>query len=109
MGPTTLFPNSSTPAKAGETISLYGTGFGSTTPEAPDGQVAAAAVPLASQPTVMVGGTVAQVMFAGLSAGSAGLYQINVTIPSGAASGDVPVVAQIGALSTQSGAMVAVQ
>jgi uncharacterized protein (TIGR03118 family) len=109
VGPATLFPNSSTPAKAGETISLYGTGFGPTTPAAADGQVVAAGLPLASQPTVMVGGTVAQVMFAGLSAGSAGLYQINVTIPSGAASGDAPVVTQLGALSTQSGAMVAVQ
>jgi uncharacterized protein (TIGR03437 family) len=109
VGPTTLFPNSSTPAKAGETISLYGTGFGPTTPAAPDGQLSTASGPLASQPTVMVGGAVAQVSFAGLSAGSAGLYQINVTIPSGASSGDVPVVTQIGALSTQSGAMIAVQ
>jgi uncharacterized protein (TIGR03118 family) len=79
VGPAVLFPNSSTPAKPGETVSLYGTGFGATNPVFPDGVVITSAYPLVALPTVTIGGVNANVTFAGLT--GAGLYQINVTIP----------------------------
>jgi uncharacterized protein (TIGR03437 family) len=107
VGNTTLFPNLSTPAKAGETIALFATGCGATTPAYPTGQMITQAYPLPTLPTVTVGGVNATVTFAGLT--EAGVYQINVTIPASTPSGDTPVVATINGASTQTGAIVTVQ
>ena len=97
----------SSPAKAGETIVLFGTGFGPTTPGYAAGQLITTPVALAALPTVTFGGTSANVTYAGLV--GAGLYQINVTIPQGTPSGDIPVVATIGGVSSQSTAIITVQ
>jgi uncharacterized protein (TIGR03118 family) len=90
VGPTTLVPNNSTPAAAGETIALYGTGFGATSPAAVSGGVVSAAAPLILTPAVLFDNVPGNVVFAGLIA--TGVYQINVVVPAGAPSGDVPVV-----------------
>jgi uncharacterized protein (TIGR03118 family) len=105
LGPTTI--SGATPAAPGETIVLYGTGFGVTNPATPAGQLITSALPLATLPTITVGGTASQVPFAGLT--YAGLFQINVTVPTTAASGDVPVVALVGSIASPSTAMIAVQ
>jgi uncharacterized protein (TIGR03437 family) len=47
---------------------------------------------VAIAPQVSIGGANAQVLFAGLSPGSVGLYQIDVVIPAGAGTGNVPVI-----------------
>ena len=71
----------SAPAQPGETLLLYGTGFGPTDPEVPAGQTVSAAAPLAagSNLSIRIGGIAANVRFAGLSA--PGLYQFNVDVP----------------------------
>jgi uncharacterized protein (TIGR03437 family) len=97
----------STPAAKGETIVLYGTGFGATTPAYPTGQLISTGYPLTTMPTVTFGGTSAVVQYAGLT--GAGLYQLNVTVPAGAASGDNVVVATVGGVSTQATAIITVQ
>lgn len=107
IGPTTLFPNLSTPAKAGESIVIYATGFGDTAPEVPDGSVTTGKLNLATPATVLIGGNPAQVVFAGVTA--PGIYQFNVTVPSSTPSGDNPVQIMIGSFSTPSGAMITVQ
>lgn len=107
VGPATLFPNASTPAKPGETIVLYATGLGATTPAIPDGKLITSALPLAAVPIVTIGGAQATVSFGGL--GSTGLYQLNVIVPATTADGDQPVVAQIGSQSSQTGAFITVQ
>ena len=106
VGPTTLFPNNSTPAKAGETISLYATSLGATNP-VEDGLVVTTAAPMVTTPTVTIGGAAATVAFAGMS--SSGLYQVNVVIPTGTASGDQAVVLTAGGTKTQTGALISVQ
>ena len=105
VGPVNLYPGASTPAKPGETIVLYGTGFGPTAPSA-DGQIVLAPTPAATQPTVAIGGISAVVTFAGLS--SSGLYQLNVRVPDAVPDGDSPVVAQSGAFRSQAIAVITV-
>jgi uncharacterized protein (TIGR03118 family) len=106
VGPTTLFPNLSTPAKSGETIVLWGTGMGPTTP-AVDGTVLTGPANLTTQPTVTIGSASATVTFAGLT--EAGLDQVNVTVPAGTANGDQPVVLTIGGVKSPSTALISVQ
>jgi uncharacterized protein (TIGR03118 family) len=106
VGPTSLIPGQTTPAHPGETIVLYGTGFGPTNP-AVDGQVLTAPVPAATLPVVTIGGASASVPFAGLS--SAGLYQVNVQLPSTLPDGDAAVTAQVGTGKAQPNLFIAVQ
>ncbi|HEV2689490.1 MAG TPA: hypothetical protein VGV35_13090, partial [Bryobacteraceae bacterium] len=90
-------------AKPGEFLVMYLLGMGPTAPLVPTG-VASPAVPLATvvnSPTVLVGGRNAQVFFAGLTPGLAGLYQINFQLPAGIPAGDADVVvSQTGPLGT---------
>ena len=98
VGPTTLVPNNSTPAAPGETIVLFGTGFGVTTPAAVSGGVVTTAAPLLLTPAILFDNVAGQVAFAGLI--YPGVYQINVVVPSGLPNGDVPVVASTGGYSS---------
>jgi uncharacterized protein (TIGR03118 family) len=106
IGPTTT--TGATPAAPGEAIVLYGTGFGVTNPAAPEGKLITTPLPLAALPTITIDqistGTPA---FAGLT--YAGLYQINVTVPTTAGSGDVPIVALVGSTASPGTAVIAVQ
>ena len=83
--------SSSSPAQIGETVAVYVTGLGSVLGNVSDG-AAGPATPLANTSntiTATVDGVAATVAFAGLAPDLAGLYQVNVTIPSGVSSGDV--------------------
>jgi|GEM_PF-49318 len=102
VGPEGLFSGLSTvPASSGETILMFGSGFGATTPSVAPGQVFEGAAPLDEDAVIEIGGTAAQVLFAGLS--GAGLYQFNVVVPELPA-GTHPVVARMGEV-TSSGAI----
>lgn len=81
------------PAEAGETITLYGTGFGPTNPPAPEGENITTAFPIAGALNLSIGGLPAEVTFAGLV--SPGLYQINAKIPANVSTGDLAVTAQV--------------
>jgi len=107
IGATATTPVAMTPAKPGETITLYGTGFGQTSPAVPDGMLVPNALPLITLPTVTIGGTSATVAFGGLV--GAGLYQLNVTVPAGTPDGDTAVVALVGTATSQTGAVITVQ
>jgi uncharacterized protein (TIGR03437 family) len=92
VGAPELFPElATTPARPGETILLYGTGFGATAPATGVGEIARKASPLPSLPAVSIGGIAAEVQYAGIPRGGAGLYQINVRVPESLADGDQPV------------------
>jgi len=96
-----------TPAAPGETIVLYGNGFGTTNPAAVNGQVQAAAAPLIATPTITFNNANATVVFAGLSA--TGLYQFNVTVPAGMPDGDATVVAKVGGVSSPTPALITIK
>lgn len=95
------------PAKPGDVLLLFGTGFGPTEPAVPAGNVVSGAVPLRDSARVLMGGIQADVLFAGLS--GAGLNQLNVRVPQNIASGDVPVAAETMGFSTQDGAFLSVE
>jgi uncharacterized protein (TIGR03437 family) len=98
LGPSDLFPGSSTPAKPGDTILLFGTGFGATSPPVTIGLTANSG-PLSGQPTVRIGGVVATTLFGGII--SPGLYQFNVIVPN-LSDGDQAVLVEVGGVSSQS-------
>jgi uncharacterized protein (TIGR03437 family) len=107
VGPTTLYPGSSTPAAPGETIVLYAVGFGlPSTPLVNGSSMQSGA--LAPTPVCQLGGNPAAVSFAGLN-GSPGLYQLNVTVPTTAASGDNPFSCTYRGSSTPAGNLITVQ
>jgi uncharacterized protein (TIGR03437 family) len=93
------YVTAATPAKPGEVIILWGTGFGPANPTVPAGQVFSGANPLANAVTVTIGGQTAAVDFAGVV--GAGLVQINVHVPASISNGDAAVVATVGGVSTQ--------
>jgi uncharacterized protein (TIGR03437 family) len=101
------------PAKPGDIVSLFATGFGDSSPFVPAGQMATGIATLTNPITVTIGATKlapSDVLYAGLSPGSiSGLYQFNVRIPSSAPSGEVPVTISIGGVQTQAGATIPIQ
>ena len=85
------------PALAGETVLVYLTGLGDVSPAvtegtaAPSNPTANVVAPLGVYFTNTSGATAGTVSYSGLAPGFAGLYQINVQIPTGLTSGDYHV------------------
>ncbi len=67
------------PARPGEIIIFYGTGFGPLTPALRTGEPSVGNQ--AAVPTVTIDGLSAQVVFSGAAPGFVGLNQLNVTVP----------------------------
>jgi uncharacterized protein (TIGR03437 family) len=90
------------PAKPGEYIILWGTGFGPTTPAAPAGvTIPAGATYYAANPvSVTIGNLNAPVYATALAPGFAGLYQVVVTVPATLSNGDYALVATVGGVAT---------
>ncbi len=81
--------NNTNPARRGEVVIVYGTGFGATTPPVASGTNSPASPPAVTAIPVQafVGGDPATVEFAGLAPGFVGLYQINLRIPADSPAG----------------------
>jgi uncharacterized protein (TIGR03437 family) len=84
------------PVKPGDSIVLFGTGFGPTDPLIASGKLPDSAATLTTPPALTIGGLSAAVSFAGLVSAFPQIYQFNVQIPDGLLDGDQPVVVQIG-------------
>jgi len=99
------------PAKPGDVLILWGTGFGPTTPAAPAGEVVPTTATYLTSDTVTVtiGGINAAVYGAALTPGFAGLYQVAIQVPPSATSGDQPIVATVGGVSSPSTTLITVQ
>jgi uncharacterized protein (TIGR03437 family) len=99
LGPTTLYPGLSTPAMPGETVILYGNGFGPTSATVVLGSVSQSGT-LPTMPIIGVQGSSApaQVTFAGLVA--PGLFQFNVVVPPTALDGNDLMQAGYGGITT---------
>ena len=106
LGPTSLYPGVTTPAKPGETAVLFGSGFGTAGMTIAPGSPAQSGT-LASVPAIQIGGVTATVLFAGLVA--PGVYQFNVVVPQSVPDGDNAVTALYNGLTTQAGVLLTVQ
>jgi uncharacterized protein (TIGR03437 family) len=78
-------------AVPGDTIMLYGIGFGPVSDGTQAGVIDQAANQLNASVHISIGGQTAQVTYAGLTPGSVGLYQFNVVIPNIPANDKTPL------------------
>jgi uncharacterized protein (TIGR03437 family) len=111
LGPTgTSLGYATKAAKAGDTIEVFGVGFGPTNPPLPAGQLPTqtATIPPSSNLTMQIGGVTVTPFFAGIN-GLAGLFQFNITLPSGLGTGDVSLSAIVGGAQTPTGVVIALQ
>jgi uncharacterized protein (TIGR03437 family) len=99
------------PAKPGETLSLYGIGFGPTNPAVPPGKtyicLSSGCATMVTNPRITVGGVAVQLSFAGVV--SAGLYQFNFNLPTSIGSGDQAIQATVNGVQTPANVFVPVQ
>jgi uncharacterized protein (TIGR03437 family) len=107
VGPSNTFSYSTRPVKAGETLTLYGVGFGPTTPHVLAGQIFSGAASTNTPVTITIGGVNANVSFAGIT--EAGLYQFNLIVPPNTGSGDQPLQAAVNGVQIPAGRVVTVQ
>jgi uncharacterized protein (TIGR03437 family) len=99
-------------AERGSIVALFGTGEGQTEPAGRDGKLAAETLPRPRLPvSVTIGGRAVEVVYAGGAPGLvAGVIQVNARVPADlAASGELPVVLQVGGAASQSGVTLAVR
>ncbi len=100
----------SIPAARGTIVQVFATGEGVTDPTAATGSVTHTTHLPVAKVTATIGGAPAEVVFAGAAPEAvAGLLQVNIRIPQGAASGNVPLTITVGTASSQAGVTVAIQ
>lgn len=90
------------PARRGEAIYFYATGLGPVS-NPPAVGAASPSSPLSealTRPVVTLGGIPCAVSFAGLAPGFAGIYQVNLTVPTGASSGQQDLVISSGSAAS---------
>jgi len=94
-----------TPQPPGAILAFYITGHGAVKPAVPDGSAAPAAPLSMIEGTTQatIGGLPAEVTFAGLSPGYAGLAQVNIRIPQGLSQGDHPAFIVINGIPSNAG------
>jgi uncharacterized protein (TIGR03437 family) len=99
------------PAKPGDVVVLWGTGFGPTDPADPVGEETPGKPTYSTTtlPTVTLNGTAVQVYGAALAGGEGGIYQVAIQVPSSMADGNWEVQASIGGEKSPSGVVLAVQ
>jgi uncharacterized protein (TIGR03437 family) len=108
LGPTgSSLGYSTVAARAGDTVALFAVGLGPTTPMVPSGQSYSGAAATTHSVSLTINGKVVTPAFAGLT--GAGLYQINLTVPAGLGSGDVPLLLSVAGAQTPAGVVISLQ
>ena len=100
------------PAKPNDYLTLYGTGFGLTTPSFEAGQVPDGVASTVGKAHVTFGGQTlpdAAVLYAGVTPGSPGLYQLNMQVPADTLDGDYAITLSIAGNSSPAGGYITVK
>jgi uncharacterized protein (TIGR03437 family) len=107
-----LFPGSGfAPAKPGQYVTIYATGFGATNPSIGAGVFYAGLAPAAGTVRVLLNGQplpTANVLYAGATPSSPGLYQLNLLMPADTPDGDLPLVIEVVGIPSPGGAFLTV-
>ncbi len=106
IGPSGAFSFPSRPVNPGETLILFGVGFGPTSPAVQPGQLFSGAASCVTMPLFSIGGIPATVEFAGIV--EAGLFQFNIVVPN-APAGDQVLAASIAGVATPTGVYITLQ
>lgn len=96
-------PGTNRPIKPGETIVMYGIGFGPVTPAMPSGTIVGAANKVNGALVIRFGQIqvpATDIIYAGLSPNYIGLYQFNVTVPANVPDGDQQLTVSVGGVDT---------
>jgi uncharacterized protein (TIGR03437 family) len=111
INPDSTINTANNPAARGSTVAFYVTGEGQTNPGGVDGSVTGTVIPPALPVSVSIGGvSVTSFQFLGEAPGEvAGVLQINVTIPTTASAGVVPLTVTVGSATSQSGVTIAIK
>jgi uncharacterized protein (TIGR03437 family) len=94
-------------AKLGDTVEVFAVGFGPTDPPVPAGHSFSGAAPASNPMTVLINNISITPLFAGIT--EAGVFQINIVIPTSVGTGDVPIQALVGGVQTPAGTVISVQ
>lgn len=96
-------------ARPGETLLLFGSGFGPTDPAVPTTQVVSGTPAVTNTVRIRFGETVATILNSNGNLVAAGLYQFNITVPATLADGEYPVIAEVGGVSSSNTVYLPVQ
>jgi len=108
VGPTgTSLGYKTVAAKAGDSVVLFAVGLGPTNPVVPPGATYSGAATTTTTVNLLINSMSVAPAFCGET--SAGLYQMNLTIPSGLGTGDVPLQALVGGVQTPTGPVISLQ
>lgn len=99
----------SRPVHPGETLTIYGVGFGGVTPVATAGETVQSENTLTRQIEIRFGETSALVSYAGLAPGKVGLYQFTVVVPQIVEGGAVPLTFRLDGVEGKQALFVAVE
>ncbi len=99
-----------TPAKPGDILTLFGTGFGATDPAFDTGVLPSTSAQVTAPVSISFGGVTlgpSDIFYVGVSQ-NAGLYQVNLRVPNGLTDGDQPLVITVGGASSPAGGFITV-
>jgi uncharacterized protein (TIGR03437 family) len=112
IAPANLFPGSGFgPTQAGRYVTVYATGFGGTSPAVTPGDFPSVIAAATGSVRVLLNGRPLppeSVLYAGVTPGSPGLYQLNILIPADTPAGELTIVIEIGGVASPPGAFLAV-
>jgi uncharacterized protein (TIGR03437 family) len=100
-----------TPAKPGDYLTLFATGFGATNPSFAPGVLPSGVAKVTAPVSITFGGVTlssSQILYVGLSQ-FAGLYQVNIQVPTSVADGNQPLAITVGGVASPANAFITVQ
>jgi uncharacterized protein (TIGR03437 family) len=111
VGPANILNGALTPARAGDVLTAYGTGFGAMTPPVATGQIPQGTASTAGPVSVTIGGVAlaaSDILYAGAAPGQI-IDQLNFRVPANVAAGNQPIVITITGVSSSPNAFVTIQ